>query len=186
MRKSVVREILALSVVCLMAASVLAGCGAAASKEKKNNAKKEKEVSGENIVIPSDDAVTDFSIYEKYLDKVYSGTAKENENLKVYFCFAEKKSEGVLLIFDSKENTYLCVAGTIEEQKLEDERTAVTIVDEASDDSFAFITTYEEDEDSYTINLGEQFGTVTAKSGKRSEVLKAFEKIKKSGAESVF
>lgn len=193
MKTSVVRKVLVLSAVYLLAAAALAGCGTAESKGKKGTVAKKadrstsvKEENFSESVDMQQEEKKDIDDYEEYIDRAYSGTAQENENITVFFCFKKDKSGGLLISYDSKENTFLCVGGAMEEQKLEDEKTAITIVDEISDYSFAFIAEYDKADDVYTINLGEQFGTVSVKKCKRSGVLKVFEKIEKNGAESIF
>lgn len=204
------KKLLAMLMVGMLSTLLLAGCGGSSEKKtdnasttktettskekesKEDSSEDEEETSAqtENAQEETSDTEnevteTDTSIYEQYLNSCYIGVSDQDETSGIYLCFNNDADGGMIVLYDGKENKYLCVAGSVQEEEQSDGSSGITITDAQNGSTFSFTAMYDEDNDVYSLDLGEQFGTATVGASEPSDVLEVLQQIDANGATSV-
>lgn len=193
MRKHVLKKLMALSACCILSASLLAGCGGSSEKSgtstktessMESSEKSESNVSSEAASETTSEETTgesnsgemDLSALEQYMDKSYMGISDTSENSGVYLTFTNDDSQALFVLYDGDTKEYACYAGEITDETDEEGNTYFTVTN-SDGSAFRFLASYDEEQDVYSLNLGEELGTASLGECKASEVLEALQSI---------
>ena len=177
---------------------MLAGCGGSSDKgdtsTKKETSKETttskdtsdaaedntSEEASEETTEQSAGGEMDLSALEKYMDKSYMGVSDTSENSGVYLTFTNDDSQALFVLYDGDSNEYACYAGEITNETHEEGNTYFTVTN-SDGSAFRFIAAYDESQNVYNLDLGEQLGTATLGECEASEVLDALQSINDNG-----
>ena len=198
MRKHVLKKLCALSACCVLSVAMLAGCGGSSDKgdtsTKKETSKETttskdtsdaaedntSEETSEETTEQSAGGEMDLSALEQYMDKSYMGVSDTSENGGVYLTFTNDDSQALFVLYDGDSNEYACYAGEITNETDEEGNTYFTVTN-SDGSAFRFIAAYDESQNVYNLDLGEQLGTATLEECEASEVLDALQSINNNG-----